>query len=124
MRRLKEHRARLAVRAWEYRQRHHAKGTWMRLRRALAAAAEAFVVPEDECEELLKEGFRALPVGKELEPSKTILFVTRERARAIVKKAPLALSLGPELMEARALILIPFNEDEALVKNGATEQTR
>ncbi|HEV8358624.1 MAG TPA: hypothetical protein VGX21_05695 [Methylomirabilota bacterium] len=45
-RRVRQVRSRVAVQAWEYRQRHHAKGVWMRLRRILADAQAAYVIPK------------------------------------------------------------------------------
>ncbi len=36
--------ARAAVRAWEYRQRHHARGVWGRLRRLLAFSSKAYAI--------------------------------------------------------------------------------
>jgi hypothetical protein len=59
-----ERRVRL-VRAWEFRQRHHAKGMWMRLRRVLADAQSAYVIPSVEAQKLLAEGYAAHPVGRE-----------------------------------------------------------
>ena len=45
-RRAAEVRARSAIRRWEYRQRHNAKGTWFRLRRVLADARQVFATSE------------------------------------------------------------------------------
>lgn len=37
--------SRAAVRAWEYRQRMHAKGVWFRLRRLLAESSAVYAIP-------------------------------------------------------------------------------
>ena len=41
-RRLRQLRSRVLVRAWDYRQRNHARGVWFRLRRVLAEASQAY----------------------------------------------------------------------------------
>ncbi len=106
-RRARAVRARAAVRAWEYRQRHHAKGVWFRLRRLLAATASAWSLPEEEARRLLAEGYRAAEVGDLLEPPK-VLVVVPERLRAVPGRVPVPLRLGPELLAARWLALVPF----------------
>ena len=82
-RRLRQVRARLLVRSWEYRQRHHARGAWLRLRRLLADAREAFAVPDETTDELVLEGYSLEPVGRELEPPRRIVFVPPARAEQI-----------------------------------------
>ena len=101
-------RARAAVRAWEYRQRHHAKGVWFRLRRLLAATASAWSLPEEEAQRLLAEGSEVADVGSLLEPPKVLLVVPEERLRTIPGRSPVPLRLGPELLSARYLALVPF----------------
>jgi len=107
-RRVEAQRRRVLVRAWEYRQRHHARGVWFRLRRLLADASAAFVIPGEEADVLLAEGFQAEPVGGELEPPKTLLVVPAERVALIPSARRVPLRLGPELFEARHLALTPF----------------
>ena len=72
-------RARAAVRAWEYRQREHARGVWYRLRRTLAGARAAYAIDEADAAALLAEGARPLAVGAELAPEKIILLVGEEQ---------------------------------------------
>jgi hypothetical protein len=62
-RRLRQLRSRLLVRAWDYRQRDHARGVWFRLRRVLADAAEALAVSEEDVWQLVAEGHELVPVG-------------------------------------------------------------
>ena len=76
-RRARQVRSRAQVRAWESRQRNHARGGWFRLRRALADAAEAYLVSGDEMQRLLQDGHRVLEVGKEFSPPKVIVFASR-----------------------------------------------
>ena len=101
-------RAQSAVRAWEYRQRHHAKGFWFRLRRLLADTASAWSLPEDEARRLIAEGYEAADVGSQLEPPKVLVVVPEERLRAVPGRVPVELRLGPELLGARCLALVPF----------------
>ena len=106
--RLRAMRARLAVRAWEYRQRDHAYGVWFRLRRLLAYSASAWSLPEAEARRLLAEGYAADPVGALLEPPKILLILPEERLRDIPGRSPIPLRLGPELLATRWVALVPF----------------
>ncbi len=94
--RVRQHRSRVTVRAWEYRQRRHARGVWFRLRRALADANAAYVISEIDARQLVSEGCRPESVGADLEPSKLILFAT------------VPVRLGGELLAAQCLALAPF----------------
>lgn len=108
-RRLRQQRSRVAVRSWDYRQRHHARGVWFRLRRALADAREAHAISRAEALELLAEGYSALGVGNELEPPKLILFVPTERLARLASAQPLPVRLGADLLQAECLALTPFD---------------
>jgi hypothetical protein len=111
-RRLRELRSRLRIRGWEYRQRGRSKGVWYRLRRALAEAERAFVVSADDARELIDEGFRPEPVGAELHPAKTILFVPGSRAERLRSGRETPVRLSAELLAARNLVLVPFGGTE------------
>jgi hypothetical protein len=101
-------RARVTVRAWEYRQRNHSKGVWFRLRRVLTYAAVAYAIPDKEADRLLSEGFIPEPVGAELEPAKRIFSLPSERIESIIEKREIAIRLGPELMAAHTIALKKF----------------
>ena len=107
-RRLGQLRARVLVRAWDYRQRRHARGMWFRLRRVLADASAAFVIPSDEGRKLMAEGHRAEPVGHELEPPKLIVFAQADRVAQIASARSVPVRLSGELLEAECLALTPF----------------
>ena len=107
-RRLRELRSRVVVRAFEYRQRRHARGVWFRLRRLLAFAREAYAVSRDDAEGLIAEGLQPDPVGRELGPPKTILVVPPDRAARVASARPLAVRLSAELLAAECLVLVPF----------------
>jgi hypothetical protein len=106
--RARQVRAQAAVRAWEYRQRHHAKGVWFRLRRLLAATESAWRLPEEEARRLVAEGYPAAEVGEHLEPPKLLVVVPEETLRAFPSRERVELCLGPELLAARWLALVPF----------------
>jgi hypothetical protein len=108
-RRLRQMRSRLAVRSWEYRQRRHARGVWFRLRRVLADACEAYVIPPQEAEQLVAAGHTPQPVGDELAPPKRILFVPADRVARIASARPVAVRLSAELLAADCLALVPFD---------------
>jgi hypothetical protein len=107
-RRLRRHQSRLAVRAWEYRQRNYARGVWFRLRRVLAEAARAYVLSEGEAQSLLAEGYRPEPVGEELEPAKMIIFVPAERVARVPTAREVPVSLQAAMLEARCVALVRF----------------
>lgn len=106
--RAREVRARATVRAWEYRQRHHSKGAWLRFRRLLAGAASAWSIPESDAHRLIAEGYEPAAVGALLEPSKTMIFVCERRLSEIPGRRRLELRLGAELLGSRWLALVPF----------------
>ena len=107
-RRVRELRARVLVRSWDYRQRHHARGVWFRLRRVLAEASAAFVVAPEDAAALVAEGCRAEPVGESLEPPKLIVFAAAERVARIGSARAVPVRLGRDVLEARHLVLTPF----------------
>ncbi len=107
-------RANAAVRRWEYRQRHHARGVWFRLRRLLADAESAWRISADDAARLIADGVTPSQVGLALEPPMTILVVAQERLESLVSRKPVALRLGSELLQSRPLALVPFTpHDEA-----------
>ncbi len=105
-RRARGARNRAALRAWEYRQRRHAKGVWFRLRRVLMNAEAAYAVSEKEARRLLDEGLLPEPVGGDLEPPKTLIFINRESLKEIEGRRKIPISLGHEFLEARWLVLV------------------
>jgi hypothetical protein len=115
-RRLRDLRSRVLVRAFDHRQRRHARGVWFRFRRALAFASEAYALPRDEAERLIAEGYRPEPVGQELEPPRVILLVPRERVAGIATARPLAVRLSAEMLTAECLALVPFEVEADLVR--------
>jgi hypothetical protein len=115
-RRLRELRSRVLVRAWDHRQRRHARGVWFRLRRVLAFASEAYALSPDEAVRLIAEGHQPEPVGRELEPSRVILFVPAERVASIASARRLAVRLSAEMLSAECLALVPFEAGPGSVR--------
>jgi hypothetical protein len=107
-RRLREQRARVLVRSFDYRQRHHARGAWFRLRRVLADAAAAYIISEGDARALVEEGCRTEPVGQELAPRKLIVIASFERVARITSARPVPVRLGGALLTATCLALVPF----------------
>jgi hypothetical protein len=110
-RRIREQRARVLVRSWNYRQRHHARGVWFRLRRVLADASAVFVVGPDDTAALIAEGYHVEPVGQALEPPKVILFAPAARAARIASARAVSVRLGRGVLAAQHLVLTPFELD-------------
>lgn len=103
-------RSRVVIRAWEYRQRRHAKGAWFRLRRVLVDARSAYAIPLAEGERLVAEGARPELVGQEFFPPKLIVFVSQERVDAVAERRPVPLWGGSELLAAPCVGLVPLGE--------------
>jgi hypothetical protein len=116
-RRLRGQRARVLVRAHGDRQRRHAHGVWLRLRRVLADASAACAVSAEDARALVAEGHAVQPVGAELHPPKLIVTVAADRAPAMAGAVPVPIRLGKELLAAPFLVLVPF--DAAPPRGGA-----
>ena len=106
--RVRRARARATQARWQSRQRHHAGGSWFRLRRVLADAARAWAIDEQGMSKLLAEGLAPEPVGGELHPEKVIVFAAPERIARIEAKRELALHLDADLLAARFIVLERF----------------
>ena len=80
------------------------------MRRVLAHAKAAYVIPEGDARRLMDEGYAPEPCGAEVAPEKTILFVHEARLAAIEARRPIRVGLGPEFLAARAIALVPFED--------------
>ncbi|MGE5347167.1 MAG: hypothetical protein ACM3JH_14535 [Acidithiobacillales bacterium] len=98
----------MLARAWDFRQRRHARGVWFRLRRVLADASAAWVISDDDARRLVSEDCRPESVGAELEPPKLILFATAEQISRLPSARAVPVRLGGELLAARCLALARF----------------
>jgi hypothetical protein len=108
--RVKAVQARARVLRWEYRQRNLAHGAWDRFRAALAHAREAYAIDDDAAAALIAEGFAADDRGRGLEPPRTLVWITEERAARLAGARPIALRLDAALLAAPCLALVPFPE--------------
>jgi hypothetical protein len=108
-RRARSVRARASVRQWEYRQRRHAKGVWVRLTRLLADASHAWEIDEATASRLVAEGCQVESVGLELEPAKTLIVVPGKHSDPSgVGIRPIAVNIGAEFLAARYVALRRF----------------
>ena len=110
-RRLREQRARVLIRTHDYRQRRHAHGVWLRLRRVLADASAAYAISVDDARALVAEGHAVQPVGAELEPPKLIVSVPADRVRTVAGAEQVPMRLRGALLAAPGLALVPFDAD-------------
>ena len=106
--RVKAVRARARVRRWEYRQRNLAHGAWDRFRAALAHAQEAYMIDHETAQVLIAEGNIVDDRGRGLEPPRTLVWITSDRAARLSAAHPVALRLDAALLAVRYLALIPF----------------
>ncbi len=108
-RRARSVRARASVRRWEYRQRRHAKGVWVRLTRFLADASHAWAIDEAIANQLMAEGCQVEPVGLELEPVKTLIVIPSTHPNLSgVGIRPLPVNIGAEFLAALYVALRRF----------------
>jgi hypothetical protein len=103
-------RSRAAIRSWNYRQRKLAAGVWFRIRRVLADAKEAYVIPSADAEQLLAEGYVPETCGAQLAPEKTLIFVDSARLARIESRRKIPVRLGPDFLLATAVALMPFEQ--------------
>ncbi len=99
-------RARDAIRRFEYRQRHHARGVWFRFRRLLSQASQAWQVAEEDARHLLALGIQPQRAGLEIEPPIQVFVVSEERLLRITTRRPWTIRLSAELLTARHLALV------------------
>ncbi len=97
-----------AIRAWEFRQRHHSNGLWFRLREALVYAESAWAIGPEDAAALTQRGAFPLAVGKEFHPPKSIFIVSSAELLTLPSRVALPMRLGPELLGAEHLALLPF----------------
>ena len=109
-RRLRSQQARVLVRSWEYRQRHHARGVWFDLRQLLTGMSAAYTVQADDVAALTAEGCPLDPVGLRFDPPKSIFIVPAESAARIPLARQVPMRLGGDLLAARHLVLTPFEQ--------------
>ena len=107
--RAREVRTRVAVRRWNYRQRHLAAGVWFRLRRVLADAHAAYVISEQDARRLITEGYRVEACGSQVTPEKAILFVDETRLSSVGSRRSIPVALGPDFLTATAIALVAFD---------------
>ncbi|HXT19898.1 MAG TPA: hypothetical protein VN811_10190 [Thermoanaerobaculia bacterium] len=106
--RLRELRARAAIRRWERRQLGHARGSWDRVTRCLARARSAWTISDADAATLLAGGRLPDPAGLELEPPRRYFFVAEHDLSGLPSARPLALHTSAELLAARNVALVPF----------------
>ncbi len=104
-RRARRLRSRAAIRRWEHRQRHLAKGVWYRLRRVLVDARACWAISEDEAARLCAEGWEPEPAGLELAPPRRLFVLPEDRIEAITEREPLRVGLTAELLTAPAVVM-------------------
>jgi MoxR-like ATPase len=81
---------------------------WDRFRTALAHAREAYAIDDATAAALLAEGYQADDRGRGLEPPRTLVWITAERAAALVAPRSIELRLDAQLLAARWLAVVPF----------------
>ena len=106
--RLREMRARIAIRKWEMRQANLAGGVWGRLERLLADTRRALVISSEEVARLRAAGFESHPVGRELEPPKELFVIPEAALPAEVNGREVPLQDTQQILRAPAMVLIPF----------------
>jgi hypothetical protein len=98
----------VARRRWEYRQRNHARGVWFELRRALAEASHAYVIPEATSRALTEAGVEPLAVGTRLHPAKTLIMMSAAEVASLPDAREIPVGLGADFLAARHVALVRF----------------
>jgi hypothetical protein len=110
--RLRQIRARAAIRAWEARQIGHARGVWFRLELLLARSRRALAISAADAALLRATGFEPHAIGDELEPAKLIFVVSEGTVPSAISGEDVPLQDDHRLLLAPALILIPFHREQ------------
>jgi hypothetical protein len=71
-------------------------------------AAAAYAITADTAAELIAEGSVVDDRGARLEPPRSIVWITEERAGRLANARPLAMRLDAEMLAATTLALVPF----------------
>jgi hypothetical protein len=106
--RVREIRARAAVRAWEMRQHGRARGAWFAVEQLFALSAKAWVIGEADVQVLLAAGFRPHEAGLRLQPARHYFVVDAAEIAKLSHAREIALMVSSELLNARMLALVPF----------------
>lgn len=109
-RRVREIRARAAVRRWELRQLAHAGGAWFRLQRLLAGARSAWAIGEADAEGLVAAGHAPEPAGLAVQPPRRFFLVSEARLASLPSARRVPLVASPELLGYEVLALVPFDD--------------
>lgn len=107
--RLRQMKARAAIRQWEARQVDYAGGVWFRLQLLLARTRRALLITPDEANVLRRAGFEPNPVGMQLEPAKSLFVIAEKMVPPEIVGSEIALR---EILRAPAAILIPFSKPD------------
>lgn len=102
--RLKELKARVAIRDFNYRQRNHAAGVWFRVGRVLTSTERAYAIDEADAARLGDPE----PAGLELQPPKRLFFVGGEQLASLPSRREIPVRLGPEMLAARCVAFVGF----------------
>jgi hypothetical protein len=107
--RIRKMKQRLAVRAWEFRQRNSSKGVWDRLRLVLALSERAFAIDDALARSLEARGHHPHPVGAELEPARQYFVLDAGDVGLVEGAREIPVRLDMELLahERVALVLFP-----------------
>jgi hypothetical protein len=108
-RRSRQSKSRWLARRREFRERHLAAGVWFRLRRCLAHAARAFIIPAEAAAALEQDGLVPERPGLDLEPPLRLYVVTPERLASISGRREIRVRLSAELLTAGQVALVPFD---------------
>jgi hypothetical protein len=107
--RLREMKARAAIRKWEARQIDLAGGVWFRLQLLLASTRRAVIITADDAAALQRAGFEPHPVGFQLEPAKAFFVIAEELVPPGIAGSDVPLQDAGRILAAPAAILIPFS---------------
>ncbi len=97
---------------WENRQRKHSKGSWYRLQRLLADAAEMYIIDDETAAIIKKKGFSAHPAGKLFHPELNIFIIPEDQIPDLPEAEKRFPRLTAEMLQERNFILVPFELDD------------
>lgn len=101
-------RARAVIQTWEIRQHSHARGIWFEIERLFALTSRAWVLTEEDAQQLIEVGRRPHDVGLRLQPPRRFFVIGFADVSLLAGACEVEVRLSSEIFRAPTLGLVLF----------------